>query len=803
MVNIRAAIRPLLQSPAFTIVAILTIAVGIGANAALFSVYDQLVLNPVSFPDRDRLVAISSRNAQISQLFPNVSWPRYGEIKSKAKSFSSVGITAFDNFTLTGNGDPLALNGQRIDPTFFPTLGIMPALGRNFTDADEVPNGPAVCIITHEFWQTQLGGRDQVIGSTIALNGQAWEIVGVMPPRLSAPLRQVHVFAPRVFEVSGLTKAQVDIGSGYAQAAGRLAPGVTLEQARDELASISKGYKEQFPANLDADNRSEPQLFVDSLVGTLRQTFFTLLGAVGFVLLIACANVASLFMGRLTARHKEIALRQSLGASRGQVVVQFVAESVIFSTVAGVLGIVLAIWALWAMQSTLATQLPPNTTLTLNGRAVGFAVLVTMVSALLVGLAPAWHASKANVVDALKEGARGSTTRGGRIRSALIVAEVALSVVLLVGSSLLLLSFLELQRTSPGFDSTGAATAIVGLPTAKYRTPQQQADFFARALDAIKAVPQVKGAAVVIGLPLSGFNPRAPYQYEGQAIVPLAQRPLAQLNMVTEDYFSLMKIDVLEGRAFTADDRIGSPAVAIISESLAKKIFPGQSPLGKVLLRGANSEIKNEIVGVVRDVKSQGLNVAAPDEMYFPARQLPRPAMQVVAKIDGDPTLLQPIFRTAIASVDRDQPITFFSTLEQNVAASVGTQRLVAMLTTIFAGIALLLSAVGLYSVLAYAVTQRVPEIGIRMALGAHPTQVIGMIMRSGAQLVAIGLVAGLAGAIAVARLIQSLLFNVAPLDPMVYAGVVVLFSLVAMLACLIPSMRASRVDPVTAIQNG
>lgn len=780
----------------------MTIAIGIGANAALFSVYDQLVLNPIDVPEPKSLIAIVTRNPQLNVVVPAISWPRYLEVKNRARSFRSLGLQAFDSMTLTGNGEPQALNAQRVDASFFPTLGVMPARGRNFTAEEDLPNGPAVCIISHELWQTQFGGRENIIGDTITLNGQPWQVVGIMPPHLTAPLRQVQLFAPRVFEVAGLTRAQIEVGSVYAQAIGRLAPGTTLAQAREELTAISKGYQEQFGSRLDATAPSEAQTVIELLTGAIQPTFLTLLGAVAFVLLIACANVASLFLGRLNARHKEIAVRQSLGAGRAQILGQFITESLVFSTMAGIIGVLIGVWALWAMQSALAAQLPPNTVLTMNVRAVAFAALTTMVSALLVGFAPAWHASRPNIVDALKEGSRGSTSRGGRFRSTLIVAEVALSVVLLVGSALLLISFMRLQRTAPGFDPTNLATAAVSVPAGRYGTSAQQSDFFVRAVDALKANPQVTGAAAVIGLPMSGFQPRAPYQYEGQPILPLSQRPFSQLCIVTEDYFHVLGITFAAGRPFTATDRQGAPNVAIINESLAKRIFPGQSALGKVLMRGANSEFKAEIIGVIHDVKSAGLNVPAPDEIYYSARQLPRPTMALVAGTDGDPARLQAIIRDAVASVDKDQPVTFFATLESNIAASLGTQRLVALLTSIFAAIALALSAVGLYSVLAYAVSQRVAEIGIRMALGAHRGQVIGLIMKSGAKLVGVGLVIGIAGAVAVARLIQSLLFNVTALDPLVYAAVVLLFSAVAATACLIPSWRASRIDPVVALQQ-
>jgi predicted permease len=801
MSDVRAAVRALQKSPAFTLVAVVTIAIGIGANTTLFSVYDRLVLNPVTIPEPSSLVAIWTNNPSLNFNAPAVAWPRYEDIRDHARSFASIGISAFDNFTLTGNGEPDQLNSLRVSATFFPTLRILPARGRNFTADEDTPNGPAVCIVSHELWQTRFGGRSSLVGENITLNGQPWQVIGIMPPQLSPPFSQVQIFAPRVFEIGGLTPVQIQAGAGYAQPIARLKPGVTRAQAAAELVALSRSYKEAFASKLDANNTSEPRLFVAALVGNLEPAFYTLIGAVSFVLLIACANVASLFLGRLTARHKEIAVRQSLGATRAHVVRQFLTESLVFSVVAGGVGVLVSLWALSAIQSTIASQLPPNTTLTLNWRALAFTAGTTLISALLVGVVPALQASKARLVDVLKDSARGSSSeRGGRFRATLIVAEVALSVVLLVGSSLLLMSFLKLQRTPAGFDPRGSAAAFVGLPLTRYPTNPQQAEFFSRVIERLRASPGVSDAAAAIGLPLTG-NARAPYSVGGRPILPLPQRPLAGFMIVSEDYFRLMRIGFAQGRPFRADDRADAPNVVVVNESFARHIFPGESAIGKTLMRGPNGDIKGEIVGVIRDVKTNGLNAPVPDEIYYPMRQLGRPGMNIVARTSGDPAALQGTIRSAVADVDKDQPISFFATLEANVATSLGTQRIVASLTTAFAALAFAMSVVGLYSVLAYAVSQRTAEIGIRMALGAQPGQVIRLVMRSGLELVATGLVLGLAAAAGAARVIQTLLFDVRPLEPLVYAVVAITFALVAALACLLPSLRASRIDPLVALR--
>ena len=801
MSELRHAVRALVKSPAFSLVAVLSIAVGIGANTSLFSVYDRLVLNPATIPNSGSLVAIWTSNASLNFNAPALSWPRYEEIRDHARSFASVGISAFDNFTLTGNGDPEQLNGLRVSSTFFPTLGILPLVGRNFTASEDLPNGPSVCVISHELWQTRFGGRP-IVGETITLNTQPWQVVGILPPHLTVPFSQTQVFAPRVFEVGGLTPIQVRNGAGYAQAIARVRPGVTLAQAREDLASIARASRERFPTRLDANNALDPRLFVASLVGTLQPTFNALNGAVAFVLLIACANVASLFLTRLTARQREIAVRRSLGATRTHVIRQLIVESLVFSLVAGLVGALIALWALSGIQSLVATQLPPGTALTVNGRALAFTALVSVLAALLVGLVPAIHVSRADVIEGLKDTPRGSSSgRGGRLRSALIVAEVGLSVVLLVGSTLLLVSFIKLQRTDPGFEARGAATIFVGVPAARYSTPVLQAQFFDRVVDRLRTEPGVTDAAAAVGIPLSGFNPRTPYGVAGRPVPPLPQRQLANLGVITDRYFSTMRIPIVAGRPFDSNDRETSPGVCIINESFARRLFPGESPLGQVLLRGRDAEIRAEIVGVIHDVKTNGLNLPVPDEIYLPVRQFGLPGMGVIARTDGDPAGLQSAMRSAVASVDRNQPISSFATLETNVGNSLGVQRIIASLTAVFAALALVLSAVGLYSVVAYAVSQRTSELGIRMALGAQRSQVVRLVMQNGLRLVMVGLVAGLAAAAGTARLIQTLLYDVRPLDPAIYAGVAALFTVVAALACLLPSLRASRIDPLLALR--
>lgn len=802
--DLRLAFRSLFKSPGFSLVAILTIAIGIGANTTLFSLFNQLVLNPLTLPEPSSLVQLWARNTSRNFYAPAMSWPRYEEIRDHQSVFASVAVSSFATFNLSGNGDPEQLNGLFATSSFLPTVGIKPAHGRHFTPEEDQSGAAPVVILSHELWQTRFGGRPTIVGETILLSGTGYTVVGVLPPKLSAPYSNVQLIATRPNETGGLTPQQVANGAGYLQAVARLKRGVTLEQAQAAMNTLAAGYRTAYPERLDAQNETVVREFKEALVGNVRPTFNLLLAVVGFVLLIACANVSSLFLGRLSARQREIAVRLSLGATRRQMMRQFLMESLVFSGLAAVGGVLLSLWGLSAIGQLAANLLPPNVTLRLDLTTLLFTAGIAAVCALLIGFVPALQASRADLADVLKDAARGQPggTRGARFRSSLVVIEVALSVVLLVGSGLLLASFIKLQRTPPGFDPAGVGAAFVSIPIERYRTPAQQAEFFSQVIERLRQNPLVTDAAAAVGLPLAGFAPQSPYSIRGQEIVPLPQRPLAGLRIVTEDYFRTLRIPLREGRAFTAQDRENAPGVCIINESFARRLFPGESAVGKVILRGRDAEIPGEIVGVIADVKTNGLAAPPPDEVYWPAAQLGRPTMALVARTNADPAALQTVLRSTVASIDSAQPIAFFTTMENSLAQSLGFQRITAMLTGFFAAVALVLAAIGLYSVLAYTVTQRTGEIGIRMALGAQKGQVVALILRQGMFLVGIGLVTGLGAAAGVAMLMRSLLFSIAPLDPLVFSGVAVLFLIIALFACLLPSLRAARVDPLVALRT-
>lgn len=798
------AVRSLLKSPGFTLVAVFTIAIGIAANTAIFSVFNSVVLQPLGFPQPENIVRIWTNDAGRNFQAPALAWPKYEIYRDSAQSFSAIAASAFHNATLTGTGEAEQLGGLAVSTSFLPTLGLGVARGRNFSADEDAPGGPPVVILSHELWQNRFGARESILGESIVLNGTPTTVIGVLAPQPPFPFNQAQYVVPRPDAPVGLTPEQVANGAIYLQVTARLKPGVSFAQADAEIKAIGARYRAEFPTRLDAHSEHELRRFIDELVGNLRPTFYLLLAACGFVLLIACANVASLFLGRLSARHKEIAVRLSLGATRGDIVRQFLIESLVFSLAAGAVGVVCSLWAIAAIGGALENQLPRAAELRFDGLALAFSAGLSGFAALLVGLVPALQASRSDLAETLKDTARsgGGGRAGRRFRAGLIVAEVALSVTLLIGAGLLLVSFWKLQRTPPGFDATGVAAAFVSIPPDRYRTPEQQAAFFDRVVARLQAHPQVTSASAVAGLPLSGFLSVSPYSIGGREILPLPQRPLAGFRIASPDYLRTLGLTLKEGRFFEVTDHAQAQKVVVLNESFARRLFPGESALGKVILSGRDADVTNLVVGIVGDVKSQSLSNPPPDEIYYALAQRGRPGMQLAAKTSGDPVALQSLMRAAVAAEDNTVALSFFQTMEQVMLNSLGVQRILATLIAAFAAIAFALAIIGLYSVLAYAVTQRTSEIGLRMALGAQREQVVSLVMREGLWLVGIGLLVGLVGAAGATRLMSSLLFSVRPLDPSVYAVVVIAFAAVAALACLVPSLRAARVDPIVALRT-
>jgi predicted permease len=799
--DLRVAARSLRNAPGFSATAILILAVALAAVTTILSVFDQLVLNPVTLPDPQSLVAIWFNNPQRNVQSPSSSLPRYREMLTRATSFSSIGAAAGDTMTLTGNGDPLQVSVLRVSDTFLPTLGVLPAKGRNFAAAEDVANGPAVCILSHEFWQAQFGGRDDLVGGTIQLDGRAWQVIGIMPPLLTAPFTQVQIFVPRVGDVTYLTSQQVDNGATYFQPIARLKRGVSIAQASSELNTLSAAYKQQYPARLDANNVSYARSFVEALVSGLAPSVQALVGAVFCVLLIACANTAALFLNRLLSRRKDIAVRLSLGASRAVIVRQFLVEALVFSAAAALLGTLIAKWSLTLVTSLLSTQLPPNTAVLLNWRVLGAMIVVALGTAVAIGVLPALQASRAGVVEHLKDGARGTSAgQGTRLRHALVVTEVTLSIVLLIGSALLLVSFVKLQRSALGFQTKGIGTAFVGLAPSRYPTVAQQADFYDAVVERLRADPAITAASAALGLPLAGAT-RMPYAVGGRPVPPLGERPVTTANVVGPEFFKVFDIPIAEGRGFTSDDRANAPFVGMVNQALARRLFSDGRAIGETILLGRDADVSVRIVGIIRDVKSAGANAPVPDELYLPMRQRTNPSLSIVARTTGDPATLQSAIRRAVAAVDPNQAISFFSTMDTIAAQALGTQQIVATLASTFAALAAALALIGVYSVIAYSVSQRTAELGIRIALGASAREVVQLVMRGGMRVIGAGVAAGLVGAALMGRVIRQLLFGIDPLDASVYAAVAVVFLLVAAVACLAPSLRASRIDPLRALR--
>ncbi|HJR58349.1 MAG TPA: ABC transporter permease [Vicinamibacterales bacterium] len=798
--ELRYAIRQLLKSPGFTIVAVVGLGLGIGANVALFSVVNSIFLRPLPYREPGRLVRLSSTDEAHNLRRVGFSHPRYLEVQQRQQVFSDLALSAGNAFTWTGRGDPEQVIAVHASASLLPALGLEPVVGRNFSASEDRPGGEQVLLLSHRMWQERFNRDPSVLGQALTLNGAPYTIVGVLPEAASAfPLNQIQIWVPRPAEIPYIVPVQLNNGGYFFQAVGRLRPGVSLEQAREAMDVIAAGYRAANPSNVDAPSRIEVVPLLEDAVGEQRQSYLMLFGAVGCVLLIACANIANLLLARFAARRKEIAARLALGASRARVLRQLVTESMIVALLGGVMGLLVAQWALGAVVALGADLIPRAVEIRLDPAALAFALLVTLATGLAIGLLPGLQAARVNVNETLKEASRGSTGSGQRLRAGLLVAEVALSLVLLIAASLLLASFARLQRVELGFNPEGVFTAQLALPAERY-SGEQLVAFYERLYQGLATLPGSSSAALTDRVPLTGAQTPAPVAVRGRSMPPLSERPQANRHLVSPNYFATLGIPIRAGRDFNERDSARVPHVVIINESFAKRFFPGEDPIGRTLVTGM-AQLPSHIVGVAADVRSTGLNTPPEADYFLPALQRPETFTNILVRTGISPSAMTPAVREALRVVDPDLPLLQPQALSTRVEQTIADRRLALVLLAGFAALALVIASLGVYSVMAHLVAFRTSEIGIRMALGASPRAVMRMVLGHGRRLTLLGIALGIAGAFLVSRLMQQALFDVGPADSMIYLAVAATLLLVAEFASWLPARRATRIDPVIALR--
>ena len=805
MNDLRFALRQLRKSPAFTFVAVLTLALGIGANTAIFSLIQDLFLRGLPFSEPDRLVRIygESKERDLKQMPSSV--PKFWHYRDGQTVFSSIAADWGNGFIMTGSGEPIQLLGGNVTANYFELLGIHPILGRNFLPEEESKGD--VVMVTESFWRKHFNSDPTILSRSITLNGVPRTIIGVLP---NLPIswfgRDSEIFANKPFEPPGLAKDLLMRGVSFMRVIGRLKPGVTIAQAQAAMPALFQSYKEQNPET--ADNTWSPYLVsaAEDVTGDLRPAFLTLLAAVSAVLLIACSNVANLLLVRFIGRRREIALRMALGAERRGIVRLFVFESTLLSIIAGVVGLCLAVWTVSVVPRLAGQNIPLESEVTLQWPVLVFTLGLSLITGLLMGLYPAWQSSRADLVDGLKEGGRGTSGSRGqhRFRRGLVTAQVGLSVVLLACAAMLVSSFVRLSRQEAGFRSERVWTGGIGLPPAQYPDPASRERFAQRLQTELQTAPGVEAVSITGAVPLSGNSSGAPYARADGNPVPVNQRPIGLIRSISPGYFRTLGIPLLSGRDFTEQDKVDSPFVVILSNSTAKKLFPNENPIGHQMLFGTDNGngLQAEIVGVVGDVRSQQLAKTNDVEFYRPWPQRSAPFLNILVRSAIKPEATAGIVRAALNKIDNGLPILRPNTLEAIVTRSLGQERLTMTLLGVFAGIALLLALVGIYGAVAYTVEQRTGEIGVRMALGAQTQDVLRLVVKQGMNPVLLGLVIGLAATFAVGRLLTTQLYQISPHNPLLLGATAIVLAVAALLACLIPARRATRVDPIEALRT-
>jgi putative ABC transport system permease protein len=798
--DIRYAVRNLLKRPGFTAIAVITLALGIGANTAIFSAVNALLINPLPFPDQDRVVAIWDKVPSRGVDHNEVAMANYLDWRAQSQSFEHLALERWWSTNLTAGDTPERVQGFLVTANFFDVLRVKPIKGRNFAEEENQPGKDSVAIITYSLWQRRFGSDPNIINKTITTNGVVRTVIGVLPEDFNYP-KGAEVFGP-----IALTPELIKSRRSHSYyVIGRLKPGVSLPAAQAEIDTITARLAAQYPdANLGLGATVYP--IVADTVRTYSTALWIMMGAVGFVMLIACANVANLMLARASGRQKEIALRAALGASRWRIIRQLLVESLIIALIGGALGVLIGFWGIDLLRAgnpgEAAKYAPGWKNMGINLPVLAFTLAISLLSGLLFGLAPAWHVSKPELNDALKEGGRQTTGGSHRLRSLLVVSEVALSLVLLIGAGLMVRSFLAILKTSPGFNPEGVLTMNLNLPFAKYKEEPQRAAFYSDLVQRVKALPGVQSAAVINYLPLGGSNSSDAFLVEGRPEPAPGQENIGRYRVCTPDYFQTMGISILKGRGFTEQDRSGSTPVIIVNETLAHRYWPDGDALGKrVRFEGPLEKAPwMEVIGIVQDVKHE-LNLPVTSDFYLPHAQDSWNAMVLVARTSADPASMSDSIRQQVLAIDKDQPVFDVRTMLEVRAISVAVYSFGSATMSIFAVVALVLAAIGIYGVMAFAVTQRTQEIGIRMALGARAIDVLKLVVRSGMLMTTIGVIAGLAGAFAITRLMSSLLFGVSPTDVVTFVLVTAGLIFVALLACYIPARRATKVDPMVALR--
>ena len=801
--DVRFAVRGLRKSPGFTAVALATIALGIGANTAIFSVVDAVLLRPLPFPEPGRLVRVYQTLPSQGVFGNGVSYLNYADWASRQRSFSGLAAIRRHDYTLTERGEPVLVVAGTVTSNVFAVLGAKPILGRSLVPSDDAPGAPPVAVLGERLWKERFASDSAVVGKTVRLDERAFTIVGVVPASFAPPPGNpdVELWTP-IAQDPVFADLRQKRGGHYLTIVGRLEDGVSIGQAEAELATIQSALARQFPKENEGWGvRLVP--LGESVVAGVRTALLVLLGAVGLVFLIACANVANLLLARASAREREVAIRTALGAGRGRLVRQFLTECLVLGLAGGGLGLLVAYSAMGALRHWLPADLPRAAGIGVDGRVLLFSLAASLLSAAIFGTAPAISASGAGLTEALREGSAGAGESRGkkRLRQLLVIGETAVSFVLLVGAGLLGRSFLKLQSVRLGFEPAHVLTAGMSLPRNQYSKPGQWRSFYRSLVDRVAAQPGVQSVAASLPLPLYGGGLNFAFQVEGRAPEREGSDASANYTSATPEYFRVLEIPLRQGRLFSASDDAEASPVCLVSEAFARRFFPGENPLGRRLVFGFTEPTPREIVGVVGDVRRDGLGSPSRPEMYVPFAQEPFWAAYVSVRASGDPARLSSALRNEVRALAPTLPIEAIQPMTEIVRESVSQPRFRTTLVGFFAAAALLLAVIGIYGVISYGVGRRTREVGIRLALGAGRRDVLALVLRQGLALTGAGLAAGVAGALLLTRFLSSLLFETGRLDPAIFAGVALLLAAAGMLACWIPARRATRVDPVIALR--